>query len=492
MYRQKLGQVKQGDAEDHYQLGMWLKKVNYHEFAKEEFEKAIIFNPDHEGARAELGYVKRAVGWILPKEETQEPWVHGLKKAVRSPAPVRRKVFDRKLLDGLPRELIEAADNLVAEDPNARACAFSAFATVCDPETSKLVNEVMEAHYGGLLVLFDSHQKGILDLLKGQTLPSLHDMQVKWLERWEAARIAALNVIYDRKIYPDENHGVVGQPVVDEKVDAVRNLWPYYDALVRAELARIAQLSPQTAARMLDRYEFALARVKEVREWLKGRGVEVEEPVERVTDVYRALLSHEAGRYGAAWKYACGLEDWEFRLYFRLVAHRILHYNDKVVKTSAAEEERLLVTITNEYRMIMGRQVLEIDERLVQSSRKHSEEMNRLGYFGHVSPTPGRETPDKRAAAEGYNGGVGENCHYGRASAHGSFNGWYNSAPHHRNMLGGGDPRRINLKGAGDRSQTGPNFVFGGWRSMGCGRDGDKFTEQFGPLSSLDEPQAKK
>ena len=63
MYKEKLSKIKEGDAEGHYQLGMWLKKVNYHKEAKEEFEKAIILNPDHRFARAELGYVERKDGW---------------------------------------------------------------------------------------------------------------------------------------------------------------------------------------------------------------------------------------------------------------------------------------------------------------------------------------------------------------------------------------------------------------------------------------------
>ena len=32
------------------------------------------------------------------------------------------------------------------------------------------------------------------------------------LERWMAATKVALDTIYDLKIYPDENHGAVGQP----------------------------------------------------------------------------------------------------------------------------------------------------------------------------------------------------------------------------------------------------------------------------------------
>jgi hypothetical protein len=124
--------------------------------------------------------------------------------------------------------------------------------------------------------------------------------------------------------------------------------------------------------------------------------------------------------------------------------------------------------------------------------RKHSQEMNRLGYFSHTSPTKGRESPGKRAALEGYKGGVGENIFTGMGSAGAAFTAWFHSSGHHRNMLGGGDPQHANGKAKGDRSQKGPNFAFGGWRSMGCGRDGNKFTEQFGPLTSIDKDKDKK
>jgi hypothetical protein len=463
MYRDKAAKIKPGDADAHYKLGMWLKKVNYHEFAKEEFEKAVILDPDHEFARAELGYVKRKQGWILPKEESEEPWVHGIKKKARRTKVTRRKrlKFDRKLLEGLPEDLVNAADKLLDTKSKVRAEAYEAF-------------------------------DGTLRLLRGQTSKSLHDMQVKWFERWEKARLNALKIIYDRKIYPDENHGRAGQPKVNEAVNKVKKIWPYYDALVKAELSKLLRVSPKKAARMLDDYDLLLAQFREARAWLKKHNLETEEYQDIVTGVYRALLCHRAKRYNAGMAYARQLDDWEFRLYFRLMSLRILHYNDRIVKTSANVEERKLVQITNDYRMTMGRLPVEIDERLMKCCKKHSQEMNRLGYFSHTSPTKGRESPGKRAALEGYSGGVGENIYTGMGSAGAAFSAWFHSSGHHRNMLGGGDPQRMNGKAKGDRSQEGPNFSSGGWRTMGCGRDGSKFTEQFGPLSNLNKKEDRK
>jgi uncharacterized protein YkwD len=493
MYKEKLSQIKEGDAEGHYELGMWLKKVNYNKEAKEEFEKAIILDPDHRFARAELGYVERKDGWVIPKEETEETWVHGIKPVKREKKVVRkRQKFDAKLLEGLPEDLANAANKLLESDAKARAEGFTTLSGVTDEAVIEKIKVLFQAYYDSLLTSLESKQKSILVLLKGQTSQSLHDMQVKWFERWEKARLEALKVIYDREIYPDENHGRSGQPKVDEKVNEVKKLWPYYDALVNAELAAILKLGKEKAESMLDSYDLLKAQLAEAQGWLKKLNLEVEEFQDALTNVYRSLLSHRAERYDAASSYAQGLEDWEFRLYFRLQSLRILHYNDRVVKTSANAEERKLVGLTNDYRMQMGRLPVEIDERLVQCCRKHSQEMNRLGYFSHTSPTKGLESPGQRAAAEGYQGGVGENIFTGMGSAGAAFTAWYNSSGHHRNMLGGGDPQRANGKASKDRSQEGPNFSYGGWRSMGCGRDGNKFTEQFGSISSIDKDKDKK
>jgi hypothetical protein len=46
-------------------------------------------------------------------------------------------------------------------------------------------------------------------------------MLTREFEDLRARREAALKVIFDLKIYPDADHGRVGQPAVDEKVNAV-------------------------------------------------------------------------------------------------------------------------------------------------------------------------------------------------------------------------------------------------------------------------------
>jgi uncharacterized protein YkwD len=112
---------------------------------------------------------------------------------------------------------------------------------------------------------------------------------------------------------------------------------------------------------------------------------------------------------------------------------KVLEFNAKVSgDLSRAERDQL--TITNEYRMMMGRQPVALNPRLLAAARGHCEEMERLGYFSHFSPTPGRRTPFDRMRLAGYTKGLGENLAI-QASAEGAHSSWLQSSGHHRNVL---------------------------------------------------------
>ena len=51
------------DAEAHYQLGMWLKSKHQHPDAQEYFRKVVRLDPDHTGARRELGERSKDGRW---------------------------------------------------------------------------------------------------------------------------------------------------------------------------------------------------------------------------------------------------------------------------------------------------------------------------------------------------------------------------------------------------------------------------------------------
>lgn len=135
---------------------------------------------------------------------------------------------------------------------------------------------------------------------------------------------------------------------------------------------------------------------------------------------------------------------------------RVMEWNE-ALESSASEMERAQVRITNEYRLMMGRRAVVLDERLLKAARGHSDEMSRLGYFSHTSPTEGRQTPMHRVALEGYKGmPVSENIHMGTGTPEGAHHGWTHSSGHHRNIL--------------------QPF----WTEMGTGNSGRYWTQNFG------------
>ncbi|MCX7805235.1 MAG: hypothetical protein N3A38_08610 [Planctomycetota bacterium] len=71
-YRKKLEELEKSDkakdAEAHFALGKWAKGKGLNKQAEERFKRAIELDPDHEGAREALGYVKYLGQWMLEED----------------------------------------------------------------------------------------------------------------------------------------------------------------------------------------------------------------------------------------------------------------------------------------------------------------------------------------------------------------------------------------------------------------------------------------
>jgi tetratricopeptide (TPR) repeat protein len=67
-YAEKLAQLKPDDADGYYQLGLWCLKNKLNDQAKMQFNKVVELNPNHEGARKNLGYVKYEGKWMSSEE----------------------------------------------------------------------------------------------------------------------------------------------------------------------------------------------------------------------------------------------------------------------------------------------------------------------------------------------------------------------------------------------------------------------------------------
>lgn len=253
----------------------------------------------------------------------------------------------------------------------------------------------------------------------------------------DKARAHALALIFDevKYFYPYRNRMAEYTPVqmeVDARVAAVRAIW---DDPVRLTVKRDAAMN-----RMEKEIEAANAELEQL-------GVDVAESRRNLDRVLLYVDKPLTIR-----TYFVSPAEYMFHEYNR----RAMEYN-AALATVATDPEREQVRITNEYRIMMGRRAIIIDDRLVKSARGHCEEMQRLGYFGHFSPIPERKTPDLRAKIEGYKGSaVSENCHRGSGHPRGAHNGWVHSSGHHRNLL-----RRF-------------------WTEMGTGQAGKHWTQNFG------------
>jgi hypothetical protein len=67
-YRERAEALASDDATGHYQLGLWCSQKGLENEARLEFERVMAIEPDHAGARRELGYVKHHDRWLTRDE----------------------------------------------------------------------------------------------------------------------------------------------------------------------------------------------------------------------------------------------------------------------------------------------------------------------------------------------------------------------------------------------------------------------------------------
>ena len=67
-YQERAKKLDTEDATGHYRLGLWCDKKGLPDEARLEFEKVVALDPDHEGARQALGYVRFKARWLSHDE----------------------------------------------------------------------------------------------------------------------------------------------------------------------------------------------------------------------------------------------------------------------------------------------------------------------------------------------------------------------------------------------------------------------------------------
>lgn len=112
-----------------------------------------------------------------------------------------------------------------------------------------------------------------------------------------------------------------------------------------------------------------------------------------------------------------------------------------VERVEAPALESRIIVLTNAERARHGLAPLAADAPLTRAARAHSEEMIRLDYFAHESPTAALRTPSRRAAKAGCTDvEVGENIAFyegyeGDDVARRVVADWMNSPGHRANIL---------------------------------------------------------
>ncbi len=127
--------------------------------------------------------------------------------------------------------------------------------------------------------------------------------------------------------------------------------------------------------------------------------------------------------------------------------------------------ERLVLEKTNRERSAHGLPPLLWDRKAEEAARGHSEEMGRLGYMDHHSPTEGRRTPTERVRKARSSAVInGENVFRHSASgdaetmAKTMLSWWMNSPGHRANIL---DPSFTHLGvGAREGNFQGSRMIF--------------------------------
>ncbi len=236
-------------------------------------------------------------------------------------------------------------------------------------------------------------------------------------------REEALKVIYDPKIYLPENHPdwrkgdkINGQARVDELVlknhpGSVGELWESAGN-VMARLDPSIQRDVETIQTINAKYFPQLGETA---------------PEDDLKD-YQQIVINLSARIDLK-TFALDARDAELLAWNR----RVDKYNEELAEAGVGKEEKEHAKVVNDYREMMGRRRVFLDARLCRATKKHSAACSAAGRIWHEGPDG---TPQSRAQAEGYAGGVAENVAIGYGTPDDVWwRGWYRASDHHRNGL---------------------------------------------------------
>lgn len=254
---------------------------------------------------------------------------------------------------------------------------------------------------------------GELDKKFGRAFQQVRKAKIELNDR----RAKAYAVIMDPEIYLPENHPdwgkgdvVNGQRQVDEVVDAVRELWEskQFDFQLGAKSRRKAGLF----------VEFE----RDVYPRLRATPTEIDLPI--VSELH--LNPNPSVTIQS---FALDQREADLRTFNRGVAA----YNAAFEHPDLPVPDLEHIVFVSAHREMMGVRRCFVDVRLCRATWKHSRECDKAGRIWHVGPDG---SPQSRAAAEGFDLGVGENVALGYGNPRDIWTrGWYRASDHHRNAI---------------------------------------------------------
>ncbi|MBI3268649.1 MAG: FHA domain-containing protein [Planctomycetes bacterium] len=305
-----------------------------------------------------------------------------------------------------------------------------------------LTAEWKAAGQAKMLEAFEKKRENYVSDLQKSLKATGYDQLLALKRDLNTKRDLALKDIFDEVLYPYDaatnNHGEKGQPIVDEKVKAVKELWEHPENLV-------ARLNKNVVV-AVDQIKSADGYVVK----LGGKALSETEELDRIMAQASGDINLQSVTIDAK-------------------EQSLLEYNKKVwafnksAKFDMNAGELKQIEITNEYREMMGLRILEAHDQLGKAARLHCEWMVSTGIFAHDEDRAETRSPGDRVKRQGYSGPCGENIAMGMGDAKGAFDAWYHSSGHHRNMLYAGK------RGSSE-----------GWNQLGVGNVGNHWCQDFG------------
>ncbi len=309
-------------------------------------------------------------------------------------------------------------DFIASNDAKKRDALFTKAMEIHDKTTltAQTREQVKQNTMGALKEWKKKNLESIEKRAKAMTATHLRALKVELNVR----RKAALDVIYDTKIYFPEDHPnwqkgdkINGQQEVDRLVGLVRDIYEKsgsvvigMDPSVRRDLAEIKEAN--------EKYLTAL-----------GEQVNTEEELKQFEEICANASENQLNIKNYSLNGAeAGIYSWN---------RRCERYNENCREEGVTGDEKSHAKVVNDYREMMGRKRCFLDGRICKATKKHSAACDAAGRIWHVGSDG---DPQSRAKAEGFTAGVGENVAIGYS--HPSdiwWTGWYRASDHHRNGL---------------------------------------------------------